>query len=191
MKMENTWAKLFFIHFHGWANNHNLWRPYPDLLYQSTHSKQHRNLRRSLGGSTSNWKKSQGRERRTISSPRSTNFALNKNDIDQSFFKKRRIVHREFALQRNRVRSGLYSQVLDSLLKRIARVKPWFWFALLDSPSAHCATYCSVCWRIAVWLTSAVHLNHLTSPQPNTFYKLNNSPEKEEYFGTSKRSIKL
>jgi hypothetical protein len=68
------------------------------------------------------------------------------------------------------VRSGFYSQVLDRLLKRIARVKPWFWFALLDSPSAHCATYCRVCWRIAVWLTSAVHLNHLTSPQPNNFY---------------------
>jgi hypothetical protein len=55
-----------------------------------------------LGGSTSNWKKSQGRERRTISSPRPTNFALNKNDIDQFFFKERRFVHREFALQRNR-----------------------------------------------------------------------------------------
>jgi len=41
-----------------------------------------------LRGSTSNWNKSQGRERRSKSSPRPTNFALNKNDIDQSFLKK-------------------------------------------------------------------------------------------------------
>lgn len=146
------------------------WMSDSHLLYQSTHSQQHRNLRRPLGGSSSNLNKSQGRERRTISSPRSTNFALNKNDIDQSFLKNEGWSTENLHFKVKRVKSGFYSQVLDSLLKRIARVKPWLWFTLLDNQSALCVTYCSVYWRIAVWLTSTVHLNHLTSPQRNTFY---------------------
>ena len=153
------------FHTVSWmSDSQNMWGPYPNILYQSPHSQQHRNLRRSLSGSTSNWNKSQGREGRTISSLRPANFALNKNDIDQPFLKIRGLVHREFALQRNTVKSGFYCQVLDSLLKRIARVKPWFCLTLLDNPSAHCATDCSVYWKIAVCLTSAVNLNQLNSP---------------------------
>ena len=159
----NIWAKLFFIQFHGRAIV-TICEGLIRTFYTSLHS------HNSIVTWDEPWV-DQRQTRTKVRAGRGEQYHHRgpqispwiKMILTNPFLKKRGVVRTEFALQRNRVKSAFYSQVLDSLLKRE------FWFSLLDNSFAHCATCCSVYWRIAVSLIAG-HLNHLTSPQTNIFY---------------------